>query len=164
MQDKNMLNTDGPARKRTLTPKNRVYIQLICDGVPIVGAYRKAGYGGEPHTAYELKRQLAEHLAEALAARGFSAEGVACELVELSKIPLDPRIASQGLSFDQKLRLIRLKVQALVAQAQRQQGAPRNVTAFVINRNGKDSTIGVNVSDVVDTTIADQVDQVSKDD
>lgn len=97
---------------KRLTPRNRIFIELICDGVPIVEAHKKAGYSGKAGAAYELKSSLKYEIAKALEARGFSREGLATEILKLSQLPLSD-VYKSGISFNQKLALLRLLNSAL---------------------------------------------------
>lgn len=141
--------------RKELTPRNRVFLERIADGVPIVDAYRLAGYTGAPHTAHELKRQLKSELKELLEARGFSIEGLASQILELQKIPVNMRMYPDGIPLSQKIQLLRLQLQALKDDAPKAAPPVQNVTAFIVNRG--DSGPKVTIQDNVhDTTASEQ--------
>lgn len=100
-----------PSNNRQLTSRNRIFIDLLCEGVPVVEAHKKAGYSGKKSAAYELKRELKHEIAKALEARGFSRENLAMEILKLSQIPLTD--SCKAVTFNQKLALLRLMNAAL---------------------------------------------------
>ena len=129
--------------RKALSPRNRVFLDKISDGVNAVDAYRLAGYTGSPHTAYELKRQLKQELRAVLEAKGYSMEGVAAEILSLAKLPVDMGPHKNGIPLSQKIQILKLFAQTVKDDAPR--GAQQNVTAFIINRAGP-------APDVIDTT------------
>lgn len=146
MESKDLL--PKPKKIAALTPKARVFIQLICDGLPVPDAYRKAGYDGKNnHAAYALKALLSKHLREALEARGFSMEGIATEILQLTKIPLIPR---EAVTLDEKIKILRLF--ASVMPRQERAATSPHVTAFIINRGDKGNTVVTGERDVIDTS------------
>ena len=117
-------NRDG---RKELTPRNLIFLEKLADGVPIVDAYRLAGYTGASHTAHELKRQLKSELKELLEARGFSIEGLASQILELQKLPVNMRMYPDGIPLSQKIQLMRLQLQALKDDAPKTQGDRKSV-------------------------------------
>ena len=138
----------APGRK-ALTAQNKIFLDKLADGVPCVDAYRLAGYTGSNHTAYEMRRQLKAELRAVLEARGFTIEGVASEILNLSKLPVDLTKYPNGIPLNQKLQILRLFAQT-VKEDQPKQAAP-NVTAFIIQRGGPGhgSSIKVNPANVI---------------
>ena len=136
-----------PGRK-SLTPQNKVFLDKLADGVPVVDAYRLAGYTGSNHTAYEMRRQLKAELRVVLEARGFTIEGVASEILNLSKLPVDLSKYPNGIPLNQKLQILRLFAQT-VKEDQSKQSTP-NVTAFIIQRgSGPDNRIKIKQDNVI---------------
>lgn len=134
--------------RKALSARNKVFLDKLADGTPIVDAYRLAGYTGSPHTAYELKRQLRQELRDVLEARGYSLEGVAAEILNLSRLPVDMTKYPTGIPLSQKIAILRLFAQTLQHESAPKQQAQQNVTAFIINRA---PGAGTRVN-VVDTT------------
>lgn len=150
MEENKMEKRDRIGRKE-LTPRNRLFLERIADGLPIVDAYRLAGYHGAPHTAHELKRQLRGELKAILEARGFSMEGLAAEVLKLQAMPLNMKLYPDGIPLSQKIQILRLQLQALKDDAPKAPSSPPNITAFIINR-GAGSGPRVSVNKPVDTT------------
>lgn len=152
-------NQIEPSRNRigrkALSARNKIFLDKLADGVPVIDAYRLAGYTGGNHTAYELKRQLRGELKEVLEARGFTMEGVASELLNLSKLPVDLTKYPNGIPLGQKLQILRLHLLALKDDAPRHAPAQQNVTAFIINR-GQPGGPSVKVQPPIDTTATEQ--------
>lgn len=132
--------------RKALSARNKVFLDKLADGTPIVDAYRLAGYTGSPHTAYELKRQLRQELRDVLEARGYSLEGVAAEILNLSRLPVDLTKYPNGIPLSQKIAILRLFAQTLQHETVPKQ-AQQNVTAFIINRGAPGSGARVNVVD-----------------
>lgn len=137
-----------PAGRKALTARNRIFLDKLSDGVPPVDAYRLAGYTGSPHTAYELKRQLKAELREMLEAKGFTLEGLASEILNLSRLPVDLTKYPNGIPLDKKIQIMKLHAQLIKDDAPKAQAAP-HVTAFIINR-GSDSRARVSTQPPVD--------------
>jgi len=145
--------------RKALSPRNKVFLDKLADGVPVVDSYRLAGYTGGPHTAYELKRQLKQELREVLEARGFTMEGVATEILSLSKLPVDLTRYPNGIPLEAKIRILKLFAQTVKDDAPKQTAAP-HVTAFIINR-GPGAAAQVNLDDVHDIGAHDTVKPVT---
>ena len=146
--------------RKALSTRNRIFLDKLADGVPVVDAYRLAGYTGSNHTAYELRRQLKQELRDVLEARGFSMEGVASEILALSKMPLNMALYKDGIPLSQKIQILKLFAQTLKDEAPKQSSAVQNVTAFIVSRS---PGAGARVN-VVDTTASptSDVDQPDK--
>lgn len=87
--------------KKTLTKKNRKFIQAIIDGKPIHEAYRVAGYRGKGYSApYELKSYLKNEILVAMEGHGISEEAILIEARNMLNMPLDPH--KTHLSFREK--------------------------------------------------------------
>lgn len=119
--------------RKELSDRNRVFLDKLADGVPTVDAYRLAGYTGSPHTAYELKRQLKQELRNVLEARGYSMEGLASEILNLTKLPVDLTKYPNGIPLSQKIQILKLFAGTLKGDSPRAAG-PQSVTAFIIQR------------------------------
>lgn len=90
-------------QKKSLTKKNRKFIEEIIKGTPIHEAYRRAGYNGKSYYApYELKRYLKNELLIAMEANGISEEAILIEARNLLNKPLDPN--KTHLSFKEKMQ------------------------------------------------------------
>lgn len=140
-----------PARgRKVLNEKNKRFLDELSNGTPVIDAYHLAGYTGSNHTAYELKRQLKQELREVLEAKGYSIEGVASEILNLSKLPVDLTKYPNGIPLSQKIQILRLFAQTLKDDAPRAQAQQPHVTAFIINRGSS----GPHVK-VVETTATD---------
>jgi hypothetical protein len=140
----------NPYRK-ALSARNRVFLDKLSDGINVVDAYRLAGYkGNSNHAAYELRRQLKQELRDVLEAKGFTMEGVASEILALSKLPVNPTQIKDGISLNQKIQILKLFSQTL--QNQLPKGpTQQNVTAFIVNR-GSDKRALVHI----DTEVTDE--------
>lgn len=139
--------------RKVLSPRNKIFLDKLADGVPVIDSYRLAGYTGGNHTAYELKRQLKQELKQVLEARGFTMEGVASEILNLSKLPVDLTKYPNGIPLGQKLQILRLHLLALKDDAPRAPAAQQNVTAFIVSRSpGHGARVNV-----VDTTVTDSL-------
>jgi len=145
--------------RKALSPRNRVFLDKLADGVPVVDAYRLAGYTGGNHTAYELRRQLRQELREVLEARGFTIEGVASEILNLTRLPVDLTKYPNGIPLDKKIQVLKLFAQTIKDDAPKQAPAP-HVTAFIINRHPSGPV--VKVTDTTATSEPVQPDQVHK--
>lgn len=146
--------------RKTLSPRNRVFLDKLADGVPVIDAYRLAGYTGGNHTAYELRRQLKNELRNVLEGRGFTIEGVATEILNLTRLPVDLTRYPNGIPLDKKIQILRLFAQTLKDDAPKSVSTP-HVTAFIISRS---TGPGARVQVTDTTAITDQVqpDQVNK--
>jgi hypothetical protein len=153
--DEKQLEPRNRIGRKALSARNKIFLDKLADGVSVIDAYRLAGYTGGNHTAYELKRQLKLELKEVLEARGFTMEGVAAELLNLSKLPVDLTKYPNGIPLSQKLQILRLHLLALKDDTPRHAPAQQNVTAFIINR-GQGSGPKVSVQPPVDTTATEQ--------
>lgn len=90
--------------KKSLTIKNRRFIELVAQGEVLHEAYRKAGYSGRSYYApYELKSYLKNEIKYAMEANGISEEGVMIETKRLLDIPLHP--SQTHITVNQKLRI-----------------------------------------------------------
>lgn len=131
--------------RKALSPRNKIFLERLADGLPAQDAYRLAGYTGSPHTAYELKRQLKAELREVLEARGYSMEGVAAEILNLTKLPVDMTKYQNGIPLSQKIQILKLFAQTVKEDSPK--GAQQNVTAFIISRNNGKTEVKTNVID-----------------
>jgi len=146
--------------RKALSSRNKVFLDKLADGVPVVDAYRLAGYTGGNHTAYELRRQLRQELREVLEARGFTIEGVASEILNLTRLPVDLTKYPNGIPLDKKIQLLKLFAQTIKDDAPKQAPTP-HVTAFIINR-GNTPGARIQVTDTTAVTEPLQPDQVNK--
>jgi hypothetical protein len=96
-----MEQIEGPS----LTPRNALFVRFLLDGQSTVDAYRKSGYKGNPHAAYELRSKLRGYLRQGAAVRGVSADGIALDLVALDALPLK----QADVSVREKLAIIAAK-------------------------------------------------------
>lgn len=135
--------------RKALSPRNKIFLDKLADGVGTIDAYRLAGYTGGNHTAYELKRQLQKELRNVLEARGFSIEGVASEILNLSKLPVDLTKYPNGIPLSSKIQILRLFASTVKDDAP-SKGPTQNVTAFIVNRGSHGAR--VNVVDTTGTT------------
>lgn len=77
--------------KKSLTKKNRKFIQAIIEGKPIHEAYRVAGYRGRGYSApYELKSYLKSEIRVSMEGHGISEEAILIEARNMLNMPLDP--------------------------------------------------------------------------
>lgn len=131
----------------TLTSKNKLFLDYLTDGYSVVDAYKKAGYNGTNHAAYELKSYLSQELGPMLEAKGFTLEGLASDIEKLNRIPLHES-AMNGVTLNQKINILRLKASCIPKQA-----APGTNTSFTtINFNAlapkaKEPTIDVEANE-----------------
>lgn len=133
-----------------LTPKARVFIELMSQGVSVPEAYRKAGYKGKDnHAAYSLKALLSQHLRQRLEAMGFSLEGVATEILQLARIPM---VTRDQVTLDEKIKI--LKLFASVLPRQEHKTTAPHVTAFIINRGDKGTTVTAGSDNSIVTTMS----------
>lgn len=89
--------------KKSLTKKNRKFIQSLVEGNPIHEAYRIAGYKGRSYYApYELKRYLKNELLVAMEGHGISDEAILIEARNMLNMPLNPD--KTHLSFREKFQ------------------------------------------------------------
>lgn len=147
-QDKAISSSVG---RKELSPRNKIFLDKLADGVQCVDAYRLAGYQGGPHTAYELKRQLKQELRAVLEARGFTLEGVATEILNLSKLPVDLTKYPNGIPLGQKIQILKLFAQTIKDDAPKAPASP-HVTAFIINRGqGPGAAPKVNIVETTST-------------
>lgn len=136
---------EKPKEIADLTPRNRVFLELLASGVDTLDAYKQAGYRGSPHAAYELKSSLKGPLAALLEAKGFSHEGVASEILNLVKLPLHE--SQTKVNIQQKIQILKLMLQALPKQEKEQ----KQLTNFIISQNS-DGGLKIASSDVIDVT------------
>lgn len=136
--------------RKVLNEKNKRFLEELSNGVPVIDAYHLAGYTGGNHTAYELKRQLKQELRELLEAKGYSIEGIASELLNLNKLPVDLTKYPNGIPLAQKIQILKLFAQTLKDDAPRAQPSQPHVTAFIINRGSSPHV------KVVETTATEQ--------
>lgn len=138
MPNINLQPSDGKQLSKVpkLTNRGRLFIEYMADGLKTYEAYLKAGYRGNAHASYELKRLLAPHLKSLLESRGFSMEGVASELLSLAAHPVVDKEGKplSNVTLGQKLSILKLFLQALPKPDAGRNTTIRNVTAFVVNR------------------------------
>jgi hypothetical protein len=147
----------GNKAEISLTPKNRLFLEYLADGLTVVEAHKKAGYSGNKNAAYELKSQLqqAGALTKVLEAKGYSREGLATEILQLNQLPLMD-VYKNGVNINQKIQILKLFLQSLPKQIETSE--KKEITAFIINK-GNDGSIKVKDGSVVDTTAEVKEDQ-----
>jgi len=134
---------------RTITPRNRAFLEFLANGHPVLEAHKLAGYSGSPRSAYELRRQLRVQLKETLQDHGWSLETLAAEILKLRSIPLDARTLNAGVSLKDKVAYLKLMLQALTAGQEHKARAP-SITALIVNKTDKGTQ--VRFAAPVDTT------------
>lgn len=132
-------------RSNQITPRNRVFLEYLSSGLSTFDAYRKAGYKGNYHAAYELKSQLKSALLMVLEAKGFSREGLAAEILKLNQLPLNDMYAS-GINLDQKLKILKLLNASLPKEKEAKVG---QVTVLNFGKSEDGKTV-VQTCDVVE--------------
>lgn len=120
--------------RKQLNEKNKIFLEKLAEGHPVVDAYRLAGYTGSNHTAYEMRRQLKKELREVLEAKGYSMEGIAADILKLAQLPVDMTKHQNGIPLGQKIQILKLFAQTLKDSEPKAPPAQQNVTAFIINR------------------------------
>jgi len=146
--DKSIQNDDVKQLESKLTPKNRVFLELLSQGKTTLEAYRLAGYQGEDHAAYELKSKLSKDFEAYLTAKGLSRGDLMLAVKELIDLP----ILNPGYkSLKDHMKLLTMWLKMLPAEG----NSKPNITAFVINNHNavKPSSSAREASNVVDTTV-----------
>ena len=95
-----------------LTPRQRLFLTLLLDGVKPQTAYVKAGYDGDPsHAAYVLKSRLDKQMTLMAMARGTTKADLIAQMQALHDLPVvdDEGAPVTGISMQHKLRLITLQ-------------------------------------------------------
>lgn len=128
MEDKSIAPNDVKELESKLTPKNRVFLELLSQGKSTLEAYKLAGYQGEDHAAYELKSKLSKDFEAYLTAKGMSRGDLMLAVKELIDTPLHP-LAGKGIKDQIKLLTLWLK---MLPNEQTNRPA---ITAFVINNH-----------------------------
>lgn len=131
------MSTELTKSNSSLTPKNRLFLELLADGKPVAVAYKEAGYKGSYHAAYELKSQLKSELVKVLEAKGFSREGLAGEILKLNQLPLAD-VYKQGINLNQKLSILKLLNSALPKPSESKVGS---VTVLNFDRTPEGKTV-----------------------
>jgi hypothetical protein len=140
----------GNKEPLSLTPKNRLFLEYLADGLAVIDAHKKAGYSGNKNAAYELKSQLqqAGALTRVLEAKGYSREGLATEILQLNQLPL-MEVYKNGVNINQKIQILKLFLQSLPKQIETNE--KKEITAFVITKN-VDGAVKVQDNTIVETT------------
>lgn len=144
-------STSTPGNDRQLTPKNRLFLQLICDGKSTVDAYKQAGYKGDDHAAYEMRSYLGKELERVLAARGLDRANLMSALKELIDLPINDVQKSMGVSVKQRLAI--LKEWAKILPNDTRDDRPK-ITPFILNLNASITPSSASEApNVVDATV-----------
>lgn len=133
--------------KRELTPKNRVFLQLLSEGVKTLEAYKQAGYKGNDHAAYQLRSDLKEELIKVLEGQGIDRAGLMQSLAELISLPINDVQKSMGVSVKQRLSMLQLLFKMTEATKPTHEDRPK-ITAFIVNAQ----PAKVQPSQVIDVT------------
>lgn len=131
-----------------LTPKNRLFLEYLVEGLPVIEAYKKAGYAGGVTAAYDLKHRLKDDFTRLVHQR-VSLTDTLHEIEKLDNLPL----LHTHITLNQKIRLIQLKLQAM-KQVKEENKPTEKFTAFVINTQGNETK--VNIGEVQEGQIVDE--------
>lgn len=122
-----LTNTSNDLQPK-LTAKNRVFLELLSQGVNTVLAHKQAGYQGDDHAAYELKCKLSKDFESYLTAKGMSRGDLMLAVKRLIDSPVEEY---EGKSIKDQIKLLTLWLKMLPTE-------PTNrpaITAFVINNH-----------------------------
>lgn len=111
-----------------LTPKNRVFLELLSQGKSTLEAYRLAGYQGEDHAAYELKSKLSKDFEAYLTAKGLSRGDLMLAVKELIDLPV---INPGYKTMKDQMKLLTMWLKMLPVES----NSKPSITAFVINNH-----------------------------
>lgn len=148
--DKSITSSESTHLEAKLTPKNRVFLELLSQGVDTVTAHKQAGYEGDSHAAYELKSKLSKDFEAYLTAKGMSR----ADLMLAVKGLIDQPIA--GLQI--KTMKDHMKLLGMWLKMLPQEGTSKpSITAFVINNHNAPKGISPasTASNVVDATVVE---------
>lgn len=126
--DKSIQSNDPKELESKLTPKNRVFLELLSQGKSTLEAYKLAGYQGEDHAAYELKSKLSKDFESYLTAKGLSRADLMLAVKGLIDLPV-ANYEHKTLKDQMKLLTMWLKM-----LPQESNNKP-SITAFVINNH-----------------------------
>lgn len=126
--DKSIQTNTTKELEDKLTPKNRVFLELLSQGKSTLEAYKLAGYVGEDHAAYELKSKLSKDFEAYLTAKGMSRADLMLAVKELIDLPV-LNLGYKTLKDQMKLLTMWLKM-----LPQESTNKP-SITAFVINNH-----------------------------
>ena len=115
-------------KPRELTPKNRLFLQLLSEGKSTLEAYELAGYKGERHAAYQLRSDLKEELIKTLEGQGIDRAGLMFGVKQLLELPL------RETEISVKTKIDLLKLLAKVVPQPVETDKPK-ITAFVVNNH-----------------------------
>jgi hypothetical protein len=74
-----------------LTPKQRIFLNLLVEGEAPQVAYKKAGYEGEPDSCYQLKSRLDKQLTMIAISRGMAKSDLVLGMKKLNELPISRR-------------------------------------------------------------------------
>lgn len=138
-----------PVTQRALTPKNRLFLQLLSEGKGTIQAYKEAGYKGDNHAAYQLRSDLKEELIKVLEGQGVDRAGLMQSLQNLIALPCTEEIIGR-VSAKTKLSALNLLFKMVEASKPAAGNTPK-ITAFIVNNNpSKDQH-----TQVIDTSTAE---------
>lgn len=116
-----------------LTPKQRLFLMLLVEGVAPQDAYVKAGYDGDPkHASYQLKSRLDKQLTLMAVAHGMAKSDLILGMKKLNELPVVDKegLPQSGISMQHKLRLMEMQLRVLDSIAER---APSEIMGIQIN-------------------------------
>lgn len=98
-----------------LTPKQRIFLNLLVEGEAPQVAYKKAGYEGEPDSCYQLKSRLDKQLTMIAISRGMAKSDLVLGMKKLNELPIldDKGDPVRGISMQHKLRLMDMQARML---------------------------------------------------
>lgn len=126
--DKSIQTNDSVELSSKLTPKNRVFLDLLSQGKSTLEAYKLAGYQGEDHAAYELKSKLSKDFEAYLTAKGLSRGDLMLAVKGLIDLPVANR---NYKSLKDHMKLLGMWMKMLPQESTNKP----NITAFVINNH-----------------------------
>lgn len=132
-------------KQRELTPKNRLFLQLLSEGMSTLQAYEKAGYKGSNHAAYQLRSDLKEELIKVLEGQGVDRAGLMYSLKNLIQLPT---IEEEIGKIQAKTKLQALNLLFKMVEASKPVAAERpKITAFIVNNGTPQRIIDVTPSE-----------------
>lgn len=146
--DKSIQSNDPKQLEPKLTPKNRVFLELLSQGKSTLEAYTLAGYVGEPHAAYELKSKLSKDFEGYLTAKGMSRADLMLAVKDLISLPI---LNPGHKTVRDQMKLLTLWLKMLPQESNNKP----SITAFVINNHSapidrSTATPAVEPSSVID--------------
>lgn len=99
-----------------LTPRQRVFLNLMVEGESPQQAYVHAGYEGDPkHACYQLKSRLDKQLTLLAISRGMAKSDLVLGMKRLNELPIldDEGAPVRGISMQHKLRLMDMQARML---------------------------------------------------